>query len=250
MIDQQLGRRILDLRSEILANFNKENWQEVGLLTGHSDTINRYPRLLRSLDWGDEDYSGNILGVLQQIADGDMNAFTAFERYVYEKFGNQDTEYVSAKPSDRRITFAPNVFSVPDTTVEPDLVAVMMPINAGFAPVYTAIKSACDMARFRCLRADDIWEDSAIIQDIFNLVFRAQIIVVDFTAKNPNVMYETGIAHTLGKTVIPISQSMDDVPFDLKHHRVLTYLRNGEGLAALTDALHRRIAYISQTQNW
>jgi hypothetical protein len=93
-------------------------------------------------------------------------------------------------------------------------------------------------------------EDSAIIQDIFNLVFRAQIVVVDFTAKNPNVMYETGIAHTLGKTVIPISQSMDDVPFDLKHHRVLTYLRNGEGLAALTDALHRRIAYISQTQNW
>src|ERR1035441_10621327 len=54
---------------------------------------------------------------------------------------------------------------------------------------------------------------------VFNLVFRAGVVLVNFTGKNPNVMYETGIAHTLGKIVIPISQSLDDVPFDMKHHR-------------------------------
>jgi hypothetical protein len=78
----------------------------------------------------------------------------------------------------------------------------------------------------RCTRVDDIWEESVVIQDIFNLIFRAHVVIVDFTGKNANVMYETGIAHTLGKHVIPISQSLDDVPFDMSHHRVLKYLPN------------------------
>lgn len=65
--------------------------------------------------------------------------------------------------------------------------------------------------------------------------------VVDFTGKNPNVMYETGIAHTLGKHVIPISQSLADVPFDMQHHRVLKYLPNREGLAALEAKLSRKL---------
>jgi hypothetical protein len=69
---------------------------------------------------------------------------------------------------------------------------------------------------------------------------------VDFTEKNPNVMYETGIAHTLGKHVVPITQSLDDVPFDMRHHRVLKYLPNGEGLDALQRALTDRLVTISK----
>ena len=105
--------------------------------------------------------------------------------------------------------FAPNVFNVPESpTIDTDLVAVMMPFNAGFNAVHEGIRRACKEAGFRCLRVDDVWEESTVIQDIFNLIFRAQVVVVDFTGKNPNVMYETGIAHTLGKHVVPISQSL------------------------------------------
>jgi len=147
--------------------------------------------------------------------------------------------------AERRITFAPNVFSVPDVSLEEDLTAVMMPLRAEFAPVYRAIARACKTTGLRCLRADDIWEESAIVQDIFNLVFRAQVVIVDFTSKNPNVMYETGIAHTLGKHVIPISQSLDDVPFDLTHHRVLKYLANAEGLKQLETKLAVRLRQVA-----
>ena len=121
----------------------------------------------------------------------------------------------------------------------------MMPFRAEFTPVYKAISRACKSTGLRCLRADDIWEESALIQDIFNLVFRAQVVVVDFTGKNPNVMYETGIAHTLGKHVVPISQSLDDVPFDLTHHRVLKYLANGEGLKQLETKLAARLRLVA-----
>jgi hypothetical protein len=152
---------------------------------------------------------------------------------------------VSAKPSERKITFAPNVFVVPEGSPESDLVAVMMPLAVQFDPVYSAIKRAATMSSMRCLRADDIWEDSTIIQDIFNLIFRAHVVVVDFTGKNANVMYETGIAHTLGKHVVPISQSLDDVPFDIRHHRVLKYLANAEGVAKLEKELAEKLRQFS-----
>lgn len=243
-MDQALAKRIIDLRQRVVANFNAGSWEEVGLLTGRSDTISNHPRLLRSLNWGDTDYSGNVLTVLRQIAEQDLKAFRVVEQYVDERFPGE-SEYVSAKPAERKITFAPNVFAVPDLSVEADLATVMMPLRAEFSSVHEAIRQACQTAGFRCLRADDIWEESAIVQDIFNLVFRAQVVIVDFTGKNPNVMYETGIAHTLGKYVVPISQSLDDVPFDLTHHRVLKYLANTQGLRQLAVRLADRLRQVA-----
>src|SRR6476659_7101714 len=108
-MDPALGKRIIALRQRVVANFDAGTWEEIGLLTGLSELINASPRLLRSLHWGDEDYAGNVLGVLHTIAAADIMAFRTIEQFVNEHFpGN--SEYVSAKPSERRITFAPNVF--------------------------------------------------------------------------------------------------------------------------------------------
>jgi len=144
------------------------------------------------------------------------------------------------------LVVAPTAFNVPNEPTENDLVAVMMPFDAAFAPVYAAIQQSCADAGLRCLRADDIWQETAIVQDIFSLLFRSHIVVVDFSGRNPNVMYETGIAHTLGRPVIPISQSLDDVPFDLRHHRVLKYLPNTEGLTAMQVTLAERLRTLNR----
>lgn len=240
-MDMALSKRIIDLREQIVANFDAGNWEEIGLMTGHSKIIDSHPRLLRSLFWHDEDYSGNVLTVLKNIATRDPNSIRVIETYVADKYPGE-SHFISAKPAERKITFSPNVFSVPDGLPESDLVAVMMPFQREFDPVFEAIKRACSGNNLRCLRSDDIWEESSIIQDIFNLVFRAQVVIVDFTDKNPNVMYETGIAHTLGKHVVPISQSIDDVPFDMKHHRVLKYLPNTEGVNHLESSLSTKLS--------
>ena len=142
---------------------------------------------------------------------------------------------------------APSVFSLAEgLKPEADLVSVMMPFDAAFDPVYSAIEHACSAHSLRCLRADNVWDHAVIIQDIFNLLYRSAIVVVDFTGKYPNVMYETGIAHTLGREVVPIAQSMDDVPFDLRHHRFLKYYPNGEGLADLKAALADRLKTLAK----
>ncbi|PKI07501.1 hypothetical protein CXF78_05145 [Shewanella sp. 11B5] len=147
-------------------------------------------------------------------------------------------------PSERIITFKPSVFQVPEKKLNENLISVMMPFNPGFNGTYSAITRVAQYMSLECLRADDIWDNSTFIQDIFDLIFCSKVVVVDFTGKNPNVMYETGIAHTLGKTVIPITQSLHDIPSDLGHHRALTYYPNEEGLNNLSDELYKRLKVI------
>ena len=245
-MDTVLGNRLIELGVRVTAKFEAGNWEELGLLTGTSDLITHHPRLLRSLSWGDEDYAGNVLAVLRRMVEQNPRTLPIIEGHVDKHFPREST-YISAKSSERRITFAPNAFHVPDVHVELDLIAIMMPFAMEFDQVYEAIKRAVAGCALRCLRADNIWEEATVMQDIFNLIFRAQVIVVDFTGKNPNVMYETGIAHTLGKHVIPISQSIDDVPFDMRHHRVLRYLRNAEGLSKLSSDLGAKLRQFTIT---
>ena len=243
-IDPAIGYKLIELRRVVASAFSAGNWGELGLLTGCSDIIDDHERLLRSLSWGDDDYDGNVLAVLKMMFERHPANLEMVEGYVAKAFPETGviSEYISAKLRERRITFAPHVFEVPDAKVEPELVAVMMPFDKAFDPVYQAIKDACAHNLMPpCLRVDDLWEASTIVQDIFTLIFTSSVVVVDFTGKNPNVMYETGIAHTLGKHVVPISQSEGDVPFDLRHHRYLKYLANREGLAALTEKLAKKL---------
>lgn len=137
----------------------------------------------------------------------------------------------------------PRVFSINDPEVTEDvLVSVMMPFDASFHGVYSSIQGATEDAGLRCRRADEIWENPAIIQDIVNLIDRAKVVVCDCTGRNPNVFYEIGIAHALGREVILLTQSEHDIPFDLRHLRYIRYLNNGEGLQNLRTQLSSRLA--------
>lgn len=139
----------------------------------------------------------------------------------------------------------PNVFQIPEhEKVEPTLTSAMMPFDASFSEVYSAIRKAAENVGLKCRRADDIWENPAIIQDVVALIDRSRVVVCDCTGRNPNVFYEAGIAHTLGREVILITQSEHDIPFDLRHLRYVCYLNNTEGRAALTAALQGRMQTI------
>lgn len=73
------------------------------------------------------------------------------------------------------------------------------------------------------------------------MICKSSVVICDLTGKNANVFYEAGIAHSLGKDVILITQSADDVPFDLRHLRYIQYLNNGEGLQQLTAKVTDRL---------
>jgi hypothetical protein len=133
------------------------------------------------------------------------------------------------------------VFTLPQGSVDANLVSVMMPFDGGFNGVFAALESSVSAAGMRCLRADKIWEHHVLIEDVVQLIASARVVICDLTGKNANVFYEAGIAHALGQDVILIAQHETDVPFDLRHIRYVKYLNNEEGLRRLAEIVGKRL---------
>src|SRR5690349_19029449 len=99
-----------------------------------------------------------------------------------------------------------------------------MPLSEPFLTIFEgAIAPACQDVGLRCGNAADIFGPGVIISDIRAQIRDARVLIADVTGRNPNVFYELGVAHEMGNTAIPISQRIEDVPFDAQHHRLLVY---------------------------
>lgn len=235
------GPELIQLKNSVVEDFDASNWRELGALTNTIDEVDSHPRLLRSLGWGDPDYDGLALTFLRKMIRQNDENLDVVINYVSQKCTNSGEDISSDNTIGRKIVFSPSIFAIPSEPVDPQLISVMMPFNAAFDNVYSAISDTATETQFACKRVDDIWNHSTVIQDIFSLIFQSYIVVCDFSGKNPNVFYEAGIAHTLGKHVVPITQSEQDIPFDLQHHRYAKYLNNVEGLEKLKQELYTRL---------
>lgn len=132
----------------------------------------------------------------------------------------------------------------PANTAPKPFVFVLMPFAPEFDDVYKlGIKPACQDAGAYAERVDEQFYEGGILQRIYNQISKADVIVADMTGKNPNVFYETGYAHALGKPVILLTRNADDIPFDLKHYPHIVYKGR---IADLIPELTRRVAWAIQ----
>ena len=128
-----------------------------------------------------------------------------------------------------------------ETTSKP-FVFVLMPFSQEFSDIYQlGIKDACSQAGAYCERVDEQFFTGSILERIYNQISKADIIVADMTGRNPNVFYETGYAHALGKQVILLTQNVDDIPFDMKHFPHIVY---GKSIVNLRTELEKRVTWI------
>ena len=160
------------------------------------------------------------------------------ERYIDEEIANVERQ--------RRIVRLNPIFRGREFLINEHLVFVLSPFEEPFDTIYedhirTAVESIDGLS---CLRADDIYDNRPIIEDIWRCTNEARILIAELTGRNPNVFYETGIAHTVGKEVILITQSMEDVPFDLKHLRCIVYEYTPRGIATLEENLKNTISNV------
>ena len=102
---------------------------------------------------------------------------------------------------------------------------VMMPFAPPHGDYYSKIyKPAIEKAGLRPVRADtEIFGTGKIIDQIWTGINAAKVLVAELTTRNPNVFYELGLAHALSKPVVLVCGNETDVPFDLKHIRVIYY---------------------------
>jgi nucleoside 2-deoxyribosyltransferase len=94
-----------------------------------------------------------------------------------------------------------------------------------------------DGCHLHCERGDDVFGSNVVMDDILKSISAADVVLADLTRKNANVFYEVGICHALGKPVLLLAQSIEDVPFDLRHRRVLLYEYSPRGCKRLEGML-------------
>lgn len=115
----------------------------------------------------------------------------------------------------------------PQDKVPKDICFTIMPFGGWFDNYYEEIyRPAIANTGLVAKRADDLYRPSNIVNDIWDYTKKAKIILADLTGKNPNVFYELGLAHAITKPAILITQSMDDIPFDLRSLRIIQYDKN------------------------
>lgn len=88
------------------------------------------------------------------------------------------------------------------------IVFVSMPFSKASDERYRlAIKPACKSVGAVCERADELMFKRSVVQEVYAHIAKADVIVADISELNPNVTYELGYAHALGKTTLLLTDS-------------------------------------------
>jgi len=105
-----------------------------------------------------------------------------------------------------------------------DTCFVMMPFGEWYDRYYSEIYvPAIKEAGFEPVRADELFTTGSVVEQIWEQIEKAKLLLADLSGKNPNVFYELGLAHAARKPVVFTAGQLEDVPFDLRHLRVIIY---------------------------
>lgn len=100
------------------------------------------------------------------------------------------------------------------------------------------------------IRADEISNSTFILEDIIRSLQTASIIIADITPNNPNVFYELGFAHAIGKDVILLceKEKRSSLPFDVSAYRTIFYENTMLGKDKIEGELNKYVREILKKQ--
>lgn len=115
---------------------------------------------------------------------------------------------------------------------------VVMSFASEFNDVYIlGIREVVEKLNFVVERADEIEHNGNILAVIYDKIRFADAVIAETTMHNPNVFYELGYAHALGKPTILIARKGSDIPFDIQSENHILY----GSIVELREKLERRL---------
>jgi hypothetical protein len=141
----------------------------------------------------------------------------------------------------------------PSADVATPVVFVVMPFASQdlqivyYDFVKPAIEERCGLT---CVRGDELSGSNVVVDDVLLAIRQAWVVIADLTGQNPNVFYEVGLAHAFQKPVLLMTQTLEDVPFDLRHRRVLTYEYTPRGCKRLELQIEEHVRQMLDQLRW
>lgn len=114
---------------------------------------------------------------------------------------------------------------------------ILMPFDQKLEPIFEAITAIASRHNLHAYRADSIVMSGPIIDQIYEAIAGAGLVIADLTETNANVFYELGIAKALSKEILLLSQAPEMLPFDVAHQRAIKYEPTKKGIEALRSRL-------------
>lgn len=104
----------------------------------------------------------------------------------------------------------------------------------------------CKELGFEVIRVDKLNTVDKISESVLEFIRTSELVIVDMTSHNPNVFYEFGFRHALGKPLIPIIiKDSDPIPFDVYDLRTIFYSMEARSLKDASDTLKETIQGIN-----
>jgi len=263
-----IERQALAILSEyIYENHYGTQWSVAIDFSGVDFDWHRNERLIKAQSFDDPDYPTAIKNALTSIylqdkaALGNVLSFI-FNRNIPENNnvkqairnleliqGGSNNIVISINGSStreyERVMSVNPIFIGRDFPVDDALVFMLMPFRDQFNRIFVEhIKPKIEQLGLRIMKSNDIFSTHPIMEDVWEYLCKSRIVIADVTNRNPNVFYELGIAHTLGKEVIIITQNEADIPFDLRHLRYFKYSDDQPGWQLLKENLEKVITTI------
>ena len=126
---------------------------------------------------------------------------------------------------------------------------VIMPFKEELNDLWEiGIKETAENLGFSCFRSDGILNPGFIVDQIYDSIKNSDIIIGEMTGKNPNVFYEVGFAHALGKPTILLATSTEDLTaFDT---RGLRHFLHNQKILAVRNFLRETLPVINISEIW
>jgi hypothetical protein len=122
---------------------------------------------------------------------------------------------------------------------------MIMPFLPEYDYLYQGImKPLCAELGLTIRRGDDFQSSrGSIMEEVWAALNACRFVIAEISGGNDNVFYELGIAHTLNKPAILITQARrpEEVPFDVRHLRYVQYENTMDGGLRLRDTLKTAI---------
>jgi hypothetical protein len=190
---------------------------------------------------------GTVLGVQPggQSDDEPCPPETARRSFADWK-GRMDAIFDLVAASHRLDTVGEGVATAP-ARYRPDTAFIMMSMDKSrpeLTDVADAVKQVFEQFDVRAVRADDIEHEDLITSRILSELKTAEFCFADLTGERPNVYYEVGYAHALGRRVIWFRKAGTGLHFDLAGYNCPEY----ENLRDLKEKLTRRLEHLTNRQ--
>lgn len=110
-----------------------------------------------------------------------------------------------------------------DLIIDEKLIFILTPFNDKYSEDYFVIKDICIKSGFNAIRGDEHHFQSDIFPEMLKFIVQSRLVIANINGRNPNVLYELGIAQALDKTVLLLSREPENLPIDIKSKRFIIY---------------------------